>query len=414
MVELLNSWLRSQGISSGSSDFISWGITAVVVILLAVLANALVKNILLRALYFIVRKSKTKWDDALLNRKVFHRLANLAPILVVYFAAPIFPGFQTAIQHIVLSAAAMVIIFTLNALLNAFGDVYRTFEVSKEIPITGYIQVVKIIIFIIGGIYIIATLMNRSPWVLLSGIGAMTAILLLIFRDSILGLVAGIQLSANDMVKPGDWISMPRYGADGDVIDVSLNTVKVRNWDKTITTIPTYALISESFQNWRGMQESGGRRIKRSVNIDINTIKFCNAEMIERFKRIKYITEYVNKKIEELDKHNKDIEADTSTLVNGRHMTNVGTFRAYVGAYLKNHPMVHQDMTFLVRQLAPNENGLPIEIYVFSKDIRWAYYEAIQADIFDHILAVVPEFELRVFQNPSGNDIQKLAGTITK
>ena len=242
----------------------------------------------------------------------------------------------------------------------------------------------------------------------LSGLGALTAVLLLVFKDTILGLVAGVQLSANKMVAVGDWIEMPKYGADGDVIEVALTTVKVQNWDKTVTTIPAYALISDSFKNWRGMQESGGRRIKRSVSIDVQTIVFCDEEMLGRFAKIKYIAEYIQKKKDELARFNQELKVDDSSLVNGRRMTNVGTFRAYVVAYLKHHPKIHQEMTFLVRQLAPSENGLPIEVYVFSNDKVWANYEAIQADIFDHILAVVPEFDLRVFQVPTGNDFRRL------
>jgi miniconductance mechanosensitive channel len=253
----------------------------------------------------------------------------------------------------------------------------------------------------------IAIVLNKSPLYFLTGLGALSAVLMLIFKDPILGFVAGIQLTANKMVARGDWLEMPKYDADGDVLEIGLTTVKVQNWDKTITTIPTYALISESFKNWRGMQESGGRRIKRFVYLDLGSIKFCTEEMLERFSRIQYITEYIERKKKEISEYNEAFQVDTSILVNGRHLTNIGTFRAYVTAYLKNHPMINQDMTFLVRQLAPTPQGLPLEIYVFCKDKIWANYEAIQADIFDHILAVVPEFDLRVFQEPSGGDFRE-------
>jgi miniconductance mechanosensitive channel len=293
--------------------------------------------------------------------------------------------------------------------LNAINDIYLKYPISRERPITPYIQVIKIVAYVMLGVFLIGTLMDKSPWALITGLGAMSAIILLIFRDSILGFVAGMQLTFNDMVRRGDWIEMPKYGADGDVIDVTLNTVKVRNWDKTITMIPTYALVSDSFKNWRGMQESGGRRIKRPINIDMNSIKFCTEEMIERFSKIQYISEYIRNKKTELAEYNEVNKFDTSMLVNGRHMTNVGTFRAYIQAYLRNHPKIRQDMTFLIRQLKPTEHGLPIEIYVFSNDIVWANYESIQADIFDHILAVIQEFDLRVFQRPSGRDFNHLA-----
>jgi len=237
----------------------------------------------------------------------------------------------------------------------------------------------------------------------------MTAVLILVFKDSILGLVAGIQLSANDMVRIGDWIEMPEFGADGDVTDVTLNTVKVQNWDKTITTIPAYALISDSFKNWRGMSESGGRRIKRSISIDMDSIKFCTPEMLERFESFGAISEYINTKRAEIEAFNATLDTDISVVVNRRNLTNVGTFRAYVEFYLRSHPNIHHGMTFLVRQLPPDEHGLPIEIYVFSSDQDWINYEGIQADIFDHMLAVIPMFDLAVFQSPSGSDSRILA-----
>jgi miniconductance mechanosensitive channel len=250
--------------------------------------------------------------------------------------------------------------------------------------------------------------LDRSPWGIVSGIGALTAVLLLIFRDSILGLVATVQLSGNDMVRVGDWIEMPSYNADGDVIDMSLHTVKVQNWDKTITTIPTHALISDSFRNWRGMQESGGRRIKRSIYIDMNTVRFVDEEMLQKYRKFDYLGEYVDRKLSEIEEYNRNHVRDLSEVVNGRRLTNLGTFRAYVESYLKRHSMISDEMTFLVRQLQPSDRGIPIEIYVFSRDIRWANYEQIQADIFDHLLAVIPEFGLRVYQAPSGNDVTRL------
>ena len=293
--------------------------------------------------------------------------------------------------------------------INTVEEIYQSFRASKQIPIKGFIQITKIALYFFTTVFVVSILLNKTPLFLLSGIGALTAVLMLVFKDAILGFVAGIQLSANSMVAHGDWIEMPKYGADGDVLEVTLTTVKVQNWDKTITTIPTYALISESFKNWRGMQQSGGRRIKRAVNIDMNSIRFCDEEMLGRFGKIQYISEYIDTKKAELEAFNSAENVDNASLANGRRMTNVGTFRAYVQAYLLNHPMINKDMTFLVRQLKPTEFGLPIEIYVFSKDQVWANYEAIQADIFDHILAVLPEFDLRVYQNPTGSDFSALA-----
>jgi miniconductance mechanosensitive channel len=257
-------------------------------------------------------------------------------------------------------------------------------------------------------VVLIAIFIGKSPLLLLTGMGAFSAVLLLVFKDSILGLVAGVQLTSNDMLRVGEWISMPKYDADGTVLDITLTTIKVQNWDKTISTIPAYALFSESFKNWRGMEESGGRRIKRSINIDMNSIKFCSPEMLKKFERFQYVSVYVRNKEEEVERFNKENNVDPTYLVNGRRQTNIGVFRAYLQGYLHNHPKIHNSMTFLVRHLQPSDRGLPIEIYVFSNDQAWANYEAIQADIFDHILAVIPEFDLRVFQNPSGADFKKL------
>lgn len=410
MIEVIISRLRELGFSIQYAEPLGWIVGIACIILLALLANFIVKKILLRILQFVVKGSRGDWDDILLKRKVFHRLANLAPALVIYFAAPIIPAAQDWIQRIVLSGMAVIFLISLNAFSNAIIDIYNRYDISRERPIKGAVQIIMILIYTLGAVFIIATLMNRSPWVLLSGIGAMTAIILLIFKDSILGFVAGMQLSANRMVRLGDWIEMPKFGADGDVIDITLTTVKVQNWDKTISTIPTYALITDSFKNWRGMTESGGRRIKRAIYIDMNSIKFCTPEMLEKFDKIHLLRDYIKSKRKEIDEYNLAHNVDTSTLVNGRNLTNIGTLRAYIAAYLKNHPQINQDMTFLIRHLQPTPTGMPIEIYVFSSDQEWGRYESIQADIFDHILAVVPEFELRVFQNPSGSDFKAMAG----
>jgi miniconductance mechanosensitive channel len=295
-----------------------------------------------------------------------------------------------------------------DSFINAMHEVYLSLSISKHRPIKGYIQIVKIGIYFIAIIIIIATVFGKSPKGLLTALGTAAAVLILVFKDTILGFVASIQLSANKMVKPGDWISIPSHNADGTVIEISLNTVKIQNWDKTITTVPTYALVSDSFYNWKGMEESGGRRIKRSVIIDMKSIKFCTPEMIKKFKKIQILRDFIEKKEKELDAHNKKHKIDNSVLVNGRRMTNVGVFRAYIEAYLYNHPKINNEMTSMVRQLQPTDKGLPLQIYVFSNDKRWVEYEKIQSDIFDHILAVAPEFDLRVFQNPSGYDVVKL------
>jgi miniconductance mechanosensitive channel len=311
---------------------------------------------------------------------------------------------QTLINVLFLLAAML----TVDALLSALLAIYSSSGISKEISITPFVQVLKLALYFVSGILLLSLLLQKTPLYFLSGLGALTAVLMFVFKDILMGFVAGIQLIANKMVAPKDWIEMPKYGADGDVIEITLTTVKVQNFDNTITTIPTYALINESFKNWRNMNLSGGRRIKRYVNIDLSSIKFCDAEMLERFTKIQLITKAIQDRQAEIKVSNEEKNVDESTLVNGRRLTNIGIFRAYVEAYLRQHPQISNQMTFLVRQLSPRENGLPIEIYVFCKETNWNIYEAVQADIFDHILAVVPEFDLRVFQVPSGSDFQKL------
>jgi len=412
MLELLQSWLLSHGIGEEFVFYFARGTLALAVLILSVATKFVAKRYILTSLTYVISASTTKWDDALLRQGALNRLAHLAPALVIYVLTPFaLEGMETTIAFIRGATQIYIIIIlmlVLDSVLNSVEEIYRSFRASKEIPIKGFIQITKIAVYFLSAVFVISILLNKTPFFLLSGIGALTAVLMLVFKDAILGFVAGIQLAANKMVAHGDWIEMPKYGADGDVLEVTLTTVKVQNWDKTVTTIPTYALISESFKNWQGMQESGGRRIKRAVNIDMSSIRFCNEEMLERFAKIQYISEYIDKKKHELEEFNKATDVDNASLANGRRMTNVGTFRAYVQAYLLHHPMINKEMTFLIRQLQPTENGLPIEIYVFSKDQVWANYEAIQADIFDHILAVLQEFDLQVYQNPTGGDFRGL------
>ena len=410
MLELIENWLVEQNLGAPTSLILARIIAYFFVIFLSVLANFVAKRLILSVVKSLVSRSRTSWDDALVQRRVFSKLSHLAPALVLYAGMPLALEGYGLLTSLHSSAALiymiLIAVLVVDSLLNAVHDIYGTYEISREVPIKNFLQVLKLVMYFVSGILILSIILDRTPLYFLSGLGALTAVLMLIFKDAILGFVAGIQLTANRMVAPGDWIEMPRYGADGDVVEMTLTTVKVQNWDKTITTVPTYALISESFKNWRGMQQSGGRRIKRAIHIDMNSIRFCTEEMIGRFSKIQYISKYVETKRAELAEHNRSAKVDDSSLANGRRMTNIGTFRAYVQAYLQNHPMVSQEMTLIIRQLAPGEHGLPIEIYVFCTDIRWAHYEAIQADIFDHILAVLPEFDLRIFQTPSGSDFQ--------
>ncbi len=409
MVEGFKHWLSQLfvdlGLSGTLADYLAQTLLVILVILLSFLAHLITKRIVLVKLTKFAIESKYQWDDIFLNARVFHRLFHLAPAIVLFIFSFAFPGFEEWIVRITLVYIIIVSLLVVDALLNAGNEVYRLFEISKEKPIKGYIQIIKIFLYLIGTILVLSTLLNRSPWGFLTGLGAMTAILLLVFKDTILGLVASFQLVSNKMIRIGDWIEMQQYGADGDVIELTLNTVKVQNWDKTITTIPTYSLISDTFKNWRGMTESGGRRIKRSLSIDMDSIRFCSPEMIERYGKIHLISDYIKNKQKEVESYNKE-NAIESTDISGRQITNIGTFRAYIVEYLRNHPKIHKDMTFLVRQLAPTEKGLPIELYVFSNDQDWANYEGIQADIFDHILSAVLVFDLRIFQYPTGSSLR--------
>lgn len=404
MFEIIKSWLNDQGLTGGLNDAAAWTAVVLAVMIMAMILNFITKRVLVSILSLVIKRTKTNWDDALLERGVLHRAAHVAPALVFYWFAAAFPGLESLIERLAMVYILVVTSAVISAIINAMVDIYHSLEVSRNRPIKGFVQLGQIILAVLTTILAVAVLFEQSPFGLLGGMGAMTAVLMLVFKDTILSLVASFQIATSNMVRVGDWIEMPKYGADGDVIDISLHTIKVQNWNKTISSIPTYALISDTFKNWRGMKESGGRRIKRAISIDMNSIKFCTEEMIERFSKFEYIAEYISTKKDELAKYNAARNIDTTFLVNGRHMTNVGTFRAYVEAYLKNHPQIDKSMTFLVRQLPLGEHGLPIEIYVFSNVQAWAKYEAIQADIFDHIVAILPLFDLSVFQRPTGAD----------
>jgi miniconductance mechanosensitive channel len=382
------------------------------VILIAYISLLIVRKYLIYIIERIARKSKIRFDDYLIESKTLQRLAYLIPLMIINASTEVLTlpeSVESAMSVISEILFILVILLSITAFFNGINGYYETLPISRERPIKGYLQVTNIVVILIGLIVIVGMLTDKSPWAILTGIGALTAVLLLIFRDTILSFVAGIQITGYDLIHRGDWIEVPQYGADGDVMDIALHTVSVQNWDKTITVIPTHKLTEGGFKNWRGMQQSGGRRIKRSVNIDLSSIKFCDKEMVERFRNITLLKDYVDKKIFELETYNKEHGFDDRLPINGRRMTNIGTFRIYVERYLRNHPKVRQDLTCMVRQLKPEPSGLPIEIYTFANDTNWVNYEAIQADIFDHILAVIPQFDLRVFQSPAGGDIKEVA-----
>lgn len=390
--------------------YASAALALVALLLAAAIASWLTRRVLLRLVVRLAQASPVHWDDVVMSHNVLSRLAHVVPALILYAGIGLVPEMPQAVDTVVRSVALAYIVLTvalsLGSLLNALNEIYeRRGERARARPIKGYLQLLKLAIFVIAAVLIIAALINRSPLLLLTGLGAMTAVVLLVFKDTILSLVASVQLSSNDMLRVNDWIQMPSQGADGDVIDISLHTVKVQNWDKTISTIPTHRLISESFRNWRGMTDSGGRRIKRALLLDQTSVRFLTPEERSRLRRIALIDEYLDKQRQELEAHNAKLQAAGKDPVNNRRATNLGTFRAYVTAYLRAHPGVNQDMTLMVRQLDPRPDGLPIEIYCFSSDVGWIAYENLAGDIFDHLLAVVPEFGLRIFQQPSGADV---------
>ncbi len=407
-MENVLAWLHAHPVAE---QFAGVGLLLIV----ATLAHLVTKRILLTLVARFVKGTAFTWDDALEARGVFRMGAWLAPALVFSNGArllPFHPTLQTSIERIASAIVAISITLAFTRALSALNDVYNANPRWRSRPIKGYVQLGQMFVYVMGAVAFISVLFDKSPWAFLSGVGAMTAVLLLVFKDTILSLVASVQLASNDMVRVGDWIEMPQYSADGDVIDVALHTVKVQNWDKTVSTIPTYALISEGFRNWRTMPQSGGRRIKRSVYIDIATIKHLDEDEIHQLHDYDLLTAYMDKKMAEVSETNRLRGEKISILANKRRLTNIGTFRAYIDAYLRNHPGIHQELTLMVRHLPQTPDGLPLEIYCFANDTRWVQYEGIQADIFDHIMAIAPEFDLRVFQNPSGADIRSIGSQV--
>ena len=375
--------------------------------LFSLLIYILIRYVVLKVIFHLFEKTSTKLDDILIERGFLNRISYVFPLLVFYNLFKHLIGDYEIVNRLLLSLVAIVLVAAINALLNVLNDIYNKSKYSNSINVKSYVQILKLIVNLFAIIIIISILSGQSPFYLLSGIGALTAVLMLVFKDTILSFVSSIQINSNNLFKIGDWVEAPQFGADGDVIDIALHSIKIQNWDKTISIIPTHKLVDSSFKNWRGMTDSGGRRIKRSINIDLNSIKFCDDALIEKLKSITIISEYLNNKLSEINNHNESISKDS--IINGRALTNIGTYRAYVKAYLKNNKYIHENMTFLVRQLSPKENGLPLQIYVFSNNTNWVEYEEIQSDIFDHLLAALDQFDLKIYQYPSGNDLTNLS-----
>lgn len=421
VIDQIENWVEAMlvgaGVVSEAAIYLRLLIMLLALSIVAGLAFLITKQVVIRYIYKIVKKSDVTWDDILADQKVFNNVAHLIPALFVReFAQIIFIDFPGALPLVIKLTDVYIVLVGLTIVL-AFVKVFEHWSLQapafKDKPITSYFQLFRIVLYIIAGILVLSILMGRSPVYFLTAFGAMSAILLLIFKDTILGLVASVQMSANDMVRVGDWVEMPKFNADGDVIEINLNTVKVRNFDRTITTIPTFYFITDSFKNWRGMVDSGGRRIKRSLFINVQSVKFVDPDTRESYKKYHLLKEYVTMRQREIEAFNAEHNFDTSQLINGRRMTNIGVFRRYIEEYLRNHPRIRQDMVIMVRQLSIDDIGVPLEVYCFTNTTAWVEYESIQADIFDHLLAAASFFDLEIFQQPSGRDINRAAGQLT-
>lgn len=410
----LLTWL---GVSSAPSDGWDRLVAFVLVLVAAVLFDFLCRFVLVKGMRRIVLRTRVKWDDEIFSLDVLNRACHVLSAILLLVMLPVLFDEHTVVRTVLMRLLHVYFIITILRFVNAIFS--ATFRIAaarpawQNKPIKGLRQTAQGIALLIGGILIVSVLIDKSPAILLTGLGASAAIVLLIFRDSILGFVSGIQLSANDMLKVGDWISMPKYGADGTVEEVSLNTVKIRNFDNTIVMLPPYLLTSESFQNWRGMQLSGGRRVMRSVSIDMTSVRFCTPEMLAHYREIDLLRDYIDQTERRVEQYNAAHGIRPGERkINGLHQTNLGVFRAYLVRYLRAEVPVNQDMTLMVRQLQPTETGLPIQLYFFTDTVVWVDYEGIQSDVFDHVLAVIPEFGLRVFQNPTGSDLAALRDAV--
>ena len=402
----MEDFLTARGLGPDLTHYAMLGISSIILLLFCLLSNFVTRKFIVQGIQKFIKNSKNDWDDILLENEVFNSLSTLVPLVFIhYLSVPILSNFPSLIPFIHITVKVSLVLVIASVLikaLKALEEISTRIPSFKDKPIMSYVQLANIMIYVVAAILVFATILDKDPLALLGALGALTAVLMLIFKDTILGLVASIQISSHDMVRVGDWVSMPQYGTDGDVLEITLNTVKIQNWDKTISTIPTYAFISGSFKNWRGMTDSRGRRIKRSLNINMTSIKFCTDEEIANYKNIEMLKGYIDSIQSEITTHNETNSHDKSSLLNGRNLTNIGLFREYAHQYLMSNENLRSDLTLMVRQLEPTENGLPIEVYCFSSNINWVDYERIQADIFDHLLSSISNFDLEIFQNPTG------------
>lgn len=415
MNELIKTWLVEQGIIATYIEPSAIGIGLLLIFCIAFISYYIAKNYFLNLVTKLILKTKNTWDDALIEHKVLTRFTLLLPLILILFLTPLVLPQKIILADILILITKVLLTFqiaqSISAVLNVSKSLYHESAKQRYLPLNSIIQVIKLVVYLVTAIIIVGLIIGRSPIYLLSGLGALTAVLLLIFQDTIKGLVASIQISANKMVVTGDWIELPKYGADGDVIEIGLNTVKVQNFDKTITTIPTYALISDSFKNWRNMYHTGARRIKRTIIVDIASIDFYSLEKIDFLVNTNLLKTYLTDKKEQLAADHESLDSSVVqegalTKINMRQLTNIGTFRAYIEMYLNQNNHICNDLTCMVRQLPATASGLPLEIYCFANTTDWIAYESIQADIFDHLFAIAPHFDIRIFQHPSGFDWQ--------
>ncbi len=411
--KFLEDWLLNHlQIDSNQAQLLKMVILILVAGLIAVFLWKIAQLIINKFIRRVERCVSAQWSNVLL-KGAFAKLPHIIPAIYITGALPfIFSDYPTWVPAINALSSAYISLVVIRIISSAISASYVYFSTSskfKDRPIASFTQLAKIIVWTIGTIFILSIFIDSNPLALFGALGAVSAVILFIFKDTILGFIASVQLTVNDMVRIGDWVSVPKYGADGDVIGISLTTIKVSNWDKTITTVPTYSFVSDSFKNWRGMQESGGRRIKRSINIKISSVRFCDDEMLERYAKIELVREHIEQRSDDILTYNTEKNVNTETsIVNGRRMTNIGIFRTYILNMLKNNPNINHDMTHMTRQLEPTETGIPIEIYCFSRIKTWIEYEGIQSDIFDHIMAAARHFDLEIFESPTGSDLQRL------
>ena len=392
--------------NSPTIKYLSLIILTIIVIIVCFVIFKVSKKVVDIVISKYIKKSKSKFDDILYEKNFYKIVAHTIPVVIIYFVAPFYEEYAHIVKAIADTYLILVLVQLVVAVLDSIDELYKSYEISKTKPITGVLQVVKVVVYIVAGIIVVANIMGENPLGLLGGIGALSAVFSLVFKDPILGFVAGIQLTSTDMLRVGDWISVPKYNAEGDVTEIALTTISLVAFDRSTVTIPNYSLITDSFINYRGMFDSGGRRIKRSFYVDINSIKLCTQEMLDDYKKIDLIRDYIIEKEKDITAHNTKLDVSPGEKVNGRSLTNIGVFRVYLQKYAENHPKLHKDMTLMVRQLGPEETGVPIEIYAFTNTTNWVEFEDIQSDIFDHVLSVADEFYIRLYQRPSGYDIQ--------